>query len=192
MFIDYLTVLMINLAAGTALLAYFILKGLTAEDQKPYAAGFGAVGLVATIGGFHMIFNWPLPGAYNIGFGESTLLFGVVFLGAALALAKGWDLMPISIYAFFAGGYSLIVGLRIISLGITKAPLASGLGFVLAGIGGLAAAPMLNLLKKTQTFRYVAAAVLLVTALFWAFTFYNSLWGHLESFATWVPATMGQ
>lgn len=192
MFIDYLTLLMINLAAGTALLAYFVLKGITAEDSKPFAAGFAIVGLIAFLGGSHMVVNWPLPGSYNIGFGESTVLFGVVFLGAALALSKGWDLLPVAIYAFFAGVEALLVGLRIIDLGLTKNPLVSGIGFILAGLGGIAAAPGLSFLKKNETFRYIAAAVLILISIFWAYTFYNALWGHLESFTSWVPLTMGQ
>lgn len=190
MFIDYLTLLMINLVGGTALLAYYVLKGVTAEDSRPFAAGFGMVGLIALLGGAHMVTNWPLPGSYNIGFGESTLLFGVVFLGAAWALAKGWDLLPVAIYAFFAGIEALLVGLRIIDLGLTKHPLASGIGFILAGLGGISAAPGLNLLKKSPIFRYIAAGVLVVITIFWAYTFYNSLWGHLESFSTWVPLTL--
>lgn len=192
MFIDFLTVLMINLAAGTALLAYFVLKGIPAEDNKAFAAGFGIVGLIAFLGGAYMSISWPLPGSYNIAFGESTLLFGAVFLGAAFTLAKGWDLLPVSIYAFFAGVEALLVGIRIIDLGLTKSPLISGLGFILAGLGGIAAAPGLNLLKKNQTFRYIAAGVLMVISLFWAFTFYNSLWGHLESFSSWIPLTMSK
>ena len=191
MFIDFLTVLMINLAAGTALLAYFVLKGIPAEDNKAFAAAFGVVGLIAFLGGGQMALTWPLPGSYNIAFGESTLLFGAVFLGAAYAIAKGWDLLPISIYAFFAGVEALLVGIRIIDLGLTKSPLISGLGFILAGLGGIAAAPGLSLIKKNKTFRYLAAGVLLVISLFWAYTFYISLWGHLESFSTWVPLTMG-
>ena len=47
MFIDYLTLIMINLVAGTALLAYYIYAGMDAKDQRPYAAGFGVVGLRA-------------------------------------------------------------------------------------------------------------------------------------------------
>jgi putative membrane protein len=139
-----------------------------------------------------MVLNWPLPGSYNIGFGESTVLFGAVFLGASYALAKGWDLLPVSIYAFFAGVEALLVGLRIIDLGLTKSPLISGMGFILAGLGGISAAPGLHFLKKNQIFRYFAAGVLILISLFWAFTFYNSLWGHLESFSSWVPFTMGQ
>jgi len=192
MFVDYLTVLMINLAAGTALLAYFVLKGINSEDKKGFAAGFGVVGLVALIGGMQMTFNWPLPGSYNIAYGESTLLFGAVFLGAALALAQGWDLLPISIFAFFAGVNALVVGVRIIDLPLSKHPVLTGIGFILAGLGGIAAAPTLHLLKKNQNFRYLAAAVLLITSVFWAYTFYNSVWAHLESFSSWVPLTMGQ
>ena len=169
MFIDYLTLLMINMVTGTALLAYYVLKGVTTEDSRPFAAGFLMVGLVAFLGGAHMVTTWPLPGSYNIGFGESTLLFGVVFLGAAWSLAKGWDLLPVAIYAFFAG-----------------------IDAVLVGLGGIAAAPGLALLKKSQVFRYIAAAVLLVVTAFWAYTFYSSLWGHLESFPTWLPLTMAK
>jgi putative membrane protein len=190
MFVDYLTLLMINLAAGTALLAYYVYKGVDAEDSKSFAAGFLIVGLIAFLGGAHMVANWPLPGSYNIGFGESTVLFGAVFLGAALAISQGWSLLPVAIYALFAGVEALLVGLRIIDLGLTKSPLVSGIGFILAGAGGIAAAPGLGFLKKSQTFRYIAVASLILVSAFWAFTFYNSLWGHLESFASYVPARM--
>ena len=35
MFVDYLTLIMINLVASTALLAYFIYAGIDAKDQRP-------------------------------------------------------------------------------------------------------------------------------------------------------------
>lgn len=192
MFMDYLTLIMINLVAGTALLAYYIYAGMDAKDQRPYAAGFGIVGLLGVILGLTLTFTWPLPGSYNIGYGEATTLFGAVFLGAAIALSQGWDLMPVAIYGFFAGVDAVIVGTRIISLDLTKEPILSGIGFIMAGLGGVLAAPLLGLLKKSKTFRIIAALVVLVTALLWAVTFYTSLWGHLSSFAKWVPATMAK
>ena len=192
MFIDYLTLIMINLVAGTALLAYYIYAGMDAKDQRPYAAGFGIVGLLGVILGLTLTFTWPLPGSYNIGYGEATTLFGAVFLGAAIALSQGWDLMPVAIYGFFAGMDAVIVGTRIISLDLTKEPILSGIGFIMAGLCGVLAAPLLGLLKKSKTFRIIAALVVLVTALLWAVTFYTSLWGHLASFAKWVPATMAK
>jgi len=86
----------------------------------------------------------------------------------------------------------VLVGLRIIDLGLTQHPLVSGIGFLLAGLGGIAAAPGLALLKKSQVFHYIAGAVLLGVTAFWAYTFYSSLWGHLESFSTWLPLTMAK
>jgi putative membrane protein len=192
MFIDYLTLIMINLVAGTALLAYYLYKGMDDADQRPYAAGFGMVGFLGIILGLALTFTWPLPGSYNIGYGEATTLFGAVFLATAIALSQGWNLMPVAIYSFFAGVDAVIVGIRIISLSLTKEPLVSGVGFILAGLGGVLAAPFLGFLKENRIFRLLAAAVILVTALVWAVTFYTSLWGHLESFSSWVPATMGK
>jgi putative membrane protein len=192
MFIDYLTLIMINLVAGTALLAYYIYAGMDAKDQRPYAAAFGIVGLLAVILGLTLSFTWPLPGSYNIGYGEATTLFGAVFLATAVALSQGWDLLPVAIYGFFAGVDAIIVGIRIISLGLTKEPIVSGIGFIMAGLGGLLSAPGLKMLKTNKTFRVIAAIVVLVTAGIWAVTFYTSLWAHLASFSSWVPATMAK
>jgi putative membrane protein len=191
MFIDYLTLIMINLVAGTAILAYYLYAGFEAKDQRPYAAGFGVVGLLGIVLGLTLTFTWPLPGSYNIAYGEATTLFGAVFLATAVALNQGWDLRPVTVYAFFAGIYAAIVGVRIISLEMTKEPLISGVGFILAGLGGVLAGPVFGLLKN-KTFRLLASLVLLGTALLWAVTFYGSLWGHLESFSQWLPPTMGK
>lgn len=190
MFIDFLTLLMINLAAGMALLALFVFRGMAAENQRSFAAGFGMVGLIALIGGFQMVFTWPLPGSYNIAFGESTVLFGMVFLGAAVSLALGWDLLPVAVYASFTGLQAVLVGIRIISLGLTREPLASGAGFLLVGIGGMAAAPAVAFLKKSKITRYLGTAVLAAAAFFWVLAFFQAMWGHLDSFSSWLPSTM--
>lgn len=191
MFIDYLTLIMINLVAGSALLAYYLWRGIDEEDQRPYAAAFFGVGLLALITGLHMSFTWPLPGSYNIGYGETTTLFGTVFLITALALWNGWNLIPVAIYAFFAGIDAVVVGLRIFSLQLTKEPLFSAVGFILSGLGGIAAAPFFLWFRNNRTARLVGALLLAATAAIWAVTFYGSLWSHMESFADWVPSTMG-
>ena len=190
MFIDYLTLVMINLVAGTALLAYYLWRGLDEADQRPYAAAFFGVGLVAIITGLHLSFTWPLPGSYNIGYGEATTLFGVVFLTTSLALWQGWSLIPVSIYAFFAGIDAIIIGIRIFSLQLTKEPLISAVGFILAGLGGVAAAPFFLWFRENRTVRWVGIVLLLATTVIWAVTFYGSLWAHLESFSEWLPPTM--
>jgi putative membrane protein len=191
MFIDYLTLVMINLVAGTALLAWYLWRGLDAPDQRPYAAGFFGVGLVALVTGFHMSFTWPLPGSYNIAYSETTVLFGTVFLVTAIALSQAWNLVPGAIYAFFAGIYALLVGLRLYSLQMTKEPLLSAVGFILVGLSGIFAAPFLIWFRESRILRWIGIVVLVLAALLWAVTFYNALWGHMDSFSDWVPSTMG-
>lgn len=192
MFIDFLTLVMINLVAGTVLLAYFLWKGLDAEDQKPYAAAFGLTGLLSLTLGLRLAFTWPLPGSYNVGYSDATTLFGVVFLATAIALAMGWDLKPVALYAFFAGVDAVIVGVRIWSLQLGQEPLVAAIGFVLAGLGGVFAFPFFQWFRDNKVIRWIAILILLATAAIWAATFYAALWAHLASFAKWVPATMAK
>jgi putative membrane protein len=190
MFIDFLTLVMVNLIAGTVLLAWYLWRGMDEADQRPYAAGFFGVGLVALVTGFQLAFHWPLPGSYNIAYGDTTVLFGTVFLVTAIALSQAWSLVPAAIYAFFAGIDALLVGLRLYSLQLTKEPLVSAVGFILVGLSGIFSAPFLLWFKGNKVLRYLGVAVLLLAALIWAVTFYGSVWGHLDSFSKWVPATM--
>jgi putative membrane protein len=190
MFIDYLTLIMINLVAGSVLLAYYLWRGIDEPEQRSYAAAFFGVGLLALIAGLHLSFTWPLPGSYNVGYGDATTLFGVVFLITGLALWNGWNLIPVSIYAFFAGLDAILVGLRIFSLQLTKEPLFSAVGFILAGLGGIGAAPFFLWFRNNRTIRLLAILLLLATAGIWAITFYGALWDHLESFSDWLPSTM--
>jgi putative membrane protein len=119
----------------------------------------------------------------------AAAFFGVVFLSTTLALWNGWNLTPVAIYAFFAGLDAIIVGLRIFSLQLTKEPLISAVGFVLADLGGVGAASFFLWFRNNRTVRMLGVLLLLATAAIWAVTFYGSLWTHLESFRNWVPST---
>lgn len=189
MFIDYITLMLINMVAGLFLLAYYLYKGLDSPHQKHWIPGFGITGAVALTTGLHMIFTWPVIGSFNIAFGEPSVLFGILFVGTAIALAQGWELFTLAIYAFFAGLAAMVIGIRIINLGLTKQPFLSGIGFILTGLGGIFAAPTLHF-KTNRTLRLVGAAVLVAAALIWALTGYLAYWGHLESFGKWVPSPM--
>lgn len=190
MFIDFLTLVMINLVAGTVLLAYYLWKGIDQKDQRPYAAAFFMTGLVSLVTGLQLSFTWPLPGSFNVGYGDATTLFGVVFVATGIALSQGWSLVPVTIYAFFAGVDAVIVGFRILSLGLGQEPLVAAAGFVLAGLGGVASFPFFQWFRDNKAVRWIAILVLLATAAIWAVTFYSALWAHMASFAKWVPATM--
>ena len=195
MLIDYLTLMLISMTAGLFLLAYYVYRGIGAEDKKRWVPGFVMTGLIALVTGLHMSLTWPLTGSYNIAFGEMSVLFGILFLGAALALWKGWEMSTVSIYAFFAGAAAIVIGARVINLGMTKRPVISGIGFILTGVGGLfawlccLAEPRLGL-RTNQILRVIGAFVLIVAAVIWAFTGYVAYWEHLKSFSEWVPLTV--
>ncbi len=191
MFIDFLTLVMINLVAGTVLLAYYLWRGIDEKDQRPYAAAFFMTGLVSLVTGLRISFTWPLPGSYNVGYGDATTLFGVVFMATGIALSQGWNLIPVGLYSFFAAIDAIIVGVRIFSLGLTKEPLISAVGFVLAGLASLGVFPFLMWFRDNKYVRWIGILLLLGTAILWAATFYGSLWDHMATFAKWAPATMG-
>lgn len=189
MFINYITLMLINMVAGLFLLAYFVYAGLGEDNQKKWIPGFGITGAIALSTGLHMIWTWPVIGSFNIAFGEMTVLFGILFIATCISLAAGWDLITIAIYAFFAGAAAILVGLRIINLGLTRQPILSGSGFILTGLAGVCSAPALYL-KNNRALRLAGAVVLIGAALIWAFTGYMAYWGHLADYTKWMPSTI--
>lgn len=187
--INYITLMLINMVAGLVILAGFVYSGLDGTNPKRWIPGFGITGAIALTTGLHMIWQWPISGSYNIAYGETTVLFGALFVGTCLALAFGWDLLTITIYGFFAGVTAILIGVRIIDLELTRRPFISGLGFILTGLGGVFAAPALYW-HTNRPFRLLGVGVLGLAALIWAFTGYMAYWGHLESFQQWTPPTM--
>ena len=189
MFIDYIPLMLINMAAGLIILAWYLYEGLDSQDQKRWVSGFAITGIIALMTGLHMTFTWPLPGSYNIAFGETSTLLGALFLGAGLSLAKGWDLSSVGIYAFFAGLTAVIIGIRIVDLKLTQEPGLSGIGFVLSGLSGIMIAPVLYL-KRNKALRLFVVGMLIIAALIWLRTGYKAYWGHLGSLAGWKPLVM--
>jgi putative membrane protein len=186
MFIDYISLMLINLAAGLTLLASYVYFGLSSSNQKRWIPGFGVVGAIALVTGLQMIFTWPVIGSFNIAFGETTVLFGILFVGTSLTLAMGWELLALGIYGFFAGLVSLLIGFRIINLGLTQLPLLAGIGFILVGLGGIFSAPTLYL-KENRFLRIIGAILLVVAALIFGFIGLTAYWVHLADFSTWKP-----
>jgi putative membrane protein len=190
MFIDYITLMLINMVAGLVLLADFVYRGLDGTNLKRWIPGFGIVGAIALATGLHMMWTWPVPGSFNISFGETTVMFGFLYVGAAIAIAMSWDLLTLTVYGFFAGLTAVLVGVRIINLEQTRQPIVAGIGFILTGLGGVLAAPTLVYLKTNKAWRTVGAIVLLLAALVWAIIGYRAYWGHLSSFSEWQPPVM--
>jgi len=190
LFIDFLTLMLLNMAAGFVVLAAFLLMGLPSGDWKRWVASFAIVGLVAIVTGFHMTFAWPLPGSYSSAFGEMSVLLGAIYLGIALSLAMGWGLGPLVIYGIFAGLAAVLLGIRFVMIEppMTAKPALSCVGFVLSGGGGILA--VLAFCKPLSRFLRTAGAVaLILAALIWAMTAYPAYWMHMKHFSDWKPST---
>jgi putative membrane protein len=190
MFIDYVGLLLINMMIGYVLLAAYVYRGLDDPLNKRWVPGFAMVGVIAFVFGGHMVMTWPIIGQYNDAFGEMSVLLGIIFLGAAFAIGKGWSLTMVAVYAFFAGLAAMDLGACIISMKMTLVPNLSGAGFILSGLGGVMAAPTLLWFRNNRPFRTLAAMILLAAALIWAVTVYPEYWMHMKAFAKWVPLTM--
>jgi putative membrane protein len=179
MFIDYVTLMLINMTGGLVVLALFIWKDIDKENNQCWSPAFAIPGLIAIICGFTMTFSSPLPKPYDTAYGETSILLGSLFLGAALALAHGWNLQPLGIYAFFAGLTGVVIGIRIIDLGLTAQPLVSGIGFILTGCGGIFA-ELIILNRHRKGLRIISSVILIIAALIWVLTAILAYWIHLK------------
>jgi len=139
--------------------------------------------------GFHVIFTWPLPGSYNIAFGEMAVFFGVLFLVAGLAVLFEWDLFTLGVYAVFVGAASIELGIRIFVLKMTSEPLVAAGGFILTGLMAVLTLPVYYL-RRFVVVRGLAALGLLGSAAIWVMTGILAYWQHLVAFSKWVPAFM--
>jgi putative membrane protein len=190
MFVDFVSLLLLNMVAGYVLLSLYVYHGLDDPLNRRWTAGFLMVGLVAFIFGGYMALTWPLPGPYSSIFSEMSVMFGVIFLGAGVAIAYGWSLLPVTVVAFFAGAAAVVNGARILNLEITKTPLLAGVGFILSRLAGVLSAPTLRYLRGNRPYRLVAAVWLLTAAAIWAVIVYGEYWMHPGFFAKWVPLVM--
>ncbi len=189
MFIDYLTLMLVNMAAGLFILSLFIAKGLATDDQRNWSIGFGISGFIALVTGLYTTFTWPLPGSFNMAFGELAVLFGAIFLAAAIVMTGRGSLILVAIFAFFGGLASIVVGIGIYKLGMTQMPDIAAAGFVLTGLGGVLAYPCL-VLRRNVAVRALGTIAMLAAAAIWAFIGYAAYWNHLDSLRTYHPPTM--
>ena len=189
MFIDYITLMLINMVAGLVVLAAFLVWGLEKKDISSWAPAFAIIGIVAIGFGTHMTLTWPIPGAYNMAFGEMTVLFGILYIGAALAAWRKLTMTAVTIYAFFAGLAAIVIGAQIINLGMTLSPLIAGFGFILTGAAGVFAYPIYRFCAS-RSIRTLCAIALCIAAAIWSLIGYGAYWQHMESLKDWKPVTM--
>lgn len=164
-FVDPLTVMLIGLAAGTAIggfYFFFAARGST-EHVKALVFPAAGVGIFNFISGFYMSFAWPFPGgvaAYNMLFGDPLLLFGLfLMIGAAIGYKdpKGFRFGIYPLLILLVGIYVLVGAYSIVQLNLESGTdLITALGlYIFDGVGAVLAPIMyLNPEKASNKYLY--------------------------------------
>ncbi|WP_437650468.1 DUF981 family protein [Sorangium sp. So ce362] len=189
MYINYLTLALVTAAAALALGAFYLLGTPAAGDSQPhrrsFAWAFGASGLLLLITGLHIVLTWPIPGGYNIVFGEPLAYFGTLLVVGAPALWLGERLGPLLLLGAFGGLTNLMLALAIARHGMTQNPALAAAMYGASGLGLLLAPAM----DRSALARRAAGALLAASAALFALFGYVAYVRHpgLEWFGRWVP-----
>ena len=190
-FIDPLTVMLLSLGMSALLLALYYFKvGSGKKDISSLVVRAFILGLFNAVSGFLMSFTWPLPGSYNMLFGDPLLVLGLLMIAGSYMISKGMDMKVLSLLGFLLGVY-LIVGM----IGITQFGMESGNDWLTAtglyAFSMLAAifSPILYLKPKgSGKYAYYFEVFLLVVVMLFALLIgYMGLDEHLGSFSTYFP-----
>lgn len=179
-FPDYLTIMLIDLAAGLLVLTLFLWKLSKPKEYSRYTIGFFMTGFLGLITALPMVLMWPLPGSYNIAFGEPMLFFSVILLAIGFAIEKHWAFDSIVVFGVLGAIMSIVIGVQIYNLGMTNSPFAAMGGYVLTGLGGLIAAPLLYH-PKNKGLLVTATVLFVLAALLWLYIGYSAYFVHLAS-----------
>ncbi len=107
------------------------------EVLKPGVFPLGLLGSFIFIMGLFGEIAWPLPGSYNILFGDPFILLGVVILSIAVALGLKQKLQYVGVMAFFAGIIAVYYGYHAYMQGMTNEPLAMFGMYIAFGLTGV-------------------------------------------------------
>lgn len=189
MYVNFLTLSLLAVTAVLLLGAWYVLRGeARAEHREAYALAFGAGGLLMAVTGLPITLTWPLPGPYNIAFGEPLSYFGLLLALGSIALARGADLQPVSALAAIGGVGTVIVGVAIARYRLTLIPALAAVVFIASGLAAL----LFPLRARSKPARVTVFLLLLLAGVLFAMIGANAFLHHLApgSFDGWRPLPM--
>ena len=188
-FVDPLAVMLIGLAMGTFLGAfYYYFKATGNEEQiRSLVVPALAIGFFDFISGFYMSFAWPMTSfgtPYNMLFGDPLLLFGLLLMVSAVMVYKNMHLGMVPMLFLLMGIYVLVGAYSIVELKLeTGQDLITALGlYLFDGIGALLA-PIAYIRPEgsRKSIYYVEWIILGIGTIFALVIGYMALNGHLAA-----------
>ena len=189
-YVDPLAVMLIGLAMGTFLGAFFFyFKAKGNEEQiRSLVMPALAIGLFDFISGFYMSFAWPMNAsyayAYNMLFGDPLLLFGLLLMVSAIMIYKKVNFGMMPMLFTLLGIYVLVGAYSIVQLKLeTGQDLITALGlYIFDGVGAILA-PIVYLKPEgsRKSAYYVEWIILGIGTVFALVIGYIALNGHLAA-----------
>lgn len=188
MFIDYLSVQLAAAAAGLFFAAVYGVFYIDSplETKRSWATFFWVIGAVLMVTGLDTVTHWPLPGGYNIVFGEPALFFGAVLFGAGFGIRWGDNLVPISFAALVGGVINILISIDMLKYSMTREPVLAFWAYLTSGVGAVLVPPAIGL-KGWAWLRWIVGILLVISAILFAITGIGAYLQHPHSFAKWKP-----
>ena len=144
------------------------------------ATALGATGFYLFATGLSISVHWPFTsagGVYNVLFGGSASLAGLVLLSAAAALFLNQGLREVSYFAAVLGLYLMVDAASILRYGLTGTPPLSAVYYLIAGVTGFLSVPAFHTDNKKLRWLFTISAFLF--AALWLYGAANTTFGHL-------------
>ncbi len=184
-FIDPLAVMLLAVSASATLLAYAVF-GLAKKkkDLSSISSIMFSLGLFDFISGFYLSFFWPLPGPYNMLFGDPMLFLGLIMMSGAYAIYKNIEVKPISIVGFLLGIYLLAESYGMAAFGLERGVyfLPAFSFFIFSALSAVFS-PVIyaNPKGSGKVLYYFLGVLLLLVVISSLFIGVSSILGHLQS-----------
>lgn len=144
------------------------------------AVPLAVTGFYLFIAGLAISINWPftsLGGVYNVLFGGSASLAGLVILSLSAALFLNQGLKEVSYFAVVLGLYLVVDSVSILRYGLTSSPTLASLVYLAPAVVGFLSVPATHTDNKWLRWLFTIAAFLF--ALMWLYEGANTTFGHL-------------
>ncbi len=184
-FVDSLAVMLLSLGSSTFLLAlYFLMNALGRKDVSKLYVPIFVFGLFDLAAGFVMSFTWPMPGAYNMLFGDPLLFLGIIMAAGGYMLQKGMGAEYLSLPGLFLGIYLAVEAAAMVNFKLeTGSQLLGAFGlYALSAMAGiLSPLIFLNPKKNGKAAYFLMFILLILVTLVALFIGYTGIYGHLQS-----------
>jgi putative membrane protein len=150
-FIDNLAYGLFSISFASFLLLYTVISMYLVYRRggKNYSEYLDSAAVPLLLIGIYMVvqalwgqFTWPLPGSYNTLFYDPLMAFGLLLISFFVAVRYEVRLEYVGFFGLLVGLMVIIYGIQAYHIGLTSAPLAMLVMYLLYGMSGIVAYPV--------------------------------------------------